>query len=167
MKSLHLTIVLLLGLGVHLFAQTGAPMEISVTRVAEAADAYDLVVAIDLTESLQDGLALELPGKISAIPVAVEVNSEALWLKQSAETPVSASTLTWLRDDSGRVVFHFSENRLASGDRLMIRCMATMKESPRPGDDLTLKRLAREGDGVRASDEVMSSRELPVIEETN
>lgn len=167
MKSLHLTIVLLLGLGVHLFAQTGAPMEISVTRVAEAADAYDLVVAIDLTESLRDGLALELPAKISAIPVAVEVNGEALWLKQSAETPVAASTLTWFRDDSGRVVLHFTENRLGSGDRLMVRCSATMKNRPEPGDDLTLKRLAREGNGVRASDEVMTSRELPVIEETN
>lgn len=167
MKSLFLAITLLFGFALNLFAQSGPSFDLAMTRLGQTEQDWNFVMTINLTENLQDGLALNLPDKVKALPIAVELNGEQLWLKNADEQPQRASTLTWFEDDSGRVILRFSENRLNSGDRLVVTCTVNMKEQPSPDKEVILNRLLRSGESVEATTEVMGNSALPIIEETN
>lgn len=166
MKSLRLTIALILGTALSALAQS-TPIDISMERIAETGKDWNMIVTVDLSGPVNDGLALDLPDGVRVVPVSVQRNGEALWLKQSETAPELASTLTWFEDDSGRVVLRFAENRLVNGDRLVITCMANMKAPPPPESEVALKRVVRQGSRVRAGEETLGRRALPTIEENN
>ena len=166
MKSLRLTIALILGTVLSAWGQS-TPIDISMERLAETGKDWNMIVTVDLSGPVNDGLALDLPNGIRVVPVSVQRNGEALWLKQSETAPELASTLTWFEDDSGRVVLRFTENRLTGGDQLVITCTANMKNAPTAESEVALKRLIRQGNRVQAGDETLGRRALPTIEENN
>jgi hypothetical protein len=166
MKSLRLTIALLLGIFLNAYAQSPA-IEISLEKITGSSNDWNMSFTVDLSETVRDGFALELPGTIKTVPVSLQLNGESLWLKKSEEPPSLEFTLTWFKDDSGRVIFRFTENRLNAGDQLVINCTANIKEPPATESEVTLKRLIRRGENVLSGEETWISRTLPTIEETN
>jgi len=167
MKRLLFTIALLTAAATHSLAQSGDSFTINMTPKAETGKTWDMVLTIDLNESLRDGLALELPVNMDGVPVSVRLGNENMWLKQSEESPTLDQTLTWFKDDSGRVILRFTENRLNAGDQLVVQCAAQMKQQPAQEARVALKRLDRVGQNVRTSDQELDNRLLPITQETN
>jgi hypothetical protein len=165
MKFLPFILALLYTGVIQLFAQNNNSFNISMERVAESKKDWNIVLTIELNESLRDGLALELPSRIKMVPTEVRLGNEKLWLKKSNDAPTLEQTLTWFEDDSGRILLRFTENRLNAGDRLIISCTTHMKQPPQEEARVALLRLDRVGEGVRTSEQIMDSRSLPTIQE--
>jgi hypothetical protein len=146
-------------------AQSNNSFDISMEPLAESKKDWDMVLTIELNESLRDGLSLEFPNHVKMVPTAVQLGDEKLWLKKSTDAPIMEQTLTWFEDDSGRVILRFTENRLNAGDRLVISCATHIKQPSQEEARIVLMRLDREGERVRTSDQVMDSRSLPTIQE--
>ena len=165
MKILLFMMALLFTGILQLFAQTNNSFNISMEPVADSKKEWNMVLTIELNESLRDGLALELPNLVKLVPMEVQLGNEKLWLKKGTDAPTLEQTLTWFEDDSGRVILRFTENRLSAGDRLVISCATQMKQPPKEESRVALMRLDRVGETVRSSDQVIDSLSLPTIQE--
>ncbi len=124
----------------------------------------EIVLTFIPGNSLQNGFAIQLPGKMKTALVSVRVDGRLLWLKQSAEKPAAADVLHWQKKDTEYFLLLSAEN-LAAGKRLEIRLQSPLKKDPDNNRRITLSGIRLQADGSAAAASEIAGKAIPKLQD--
>lgn len=151
---------------VLLFIQFAAAQNASFNIDIQKAGKSDSEIVLTFIpgNSLQNGFAIQLPGKMKAALVSARVDGRLLWLKQSAEKPAAAGALHWQKTDTGYILLLSAEN-LAAGKRLEIRLQSPLKKDVNNNRRITLLGISLQADGSAVATSEIAGKTIPKLQD--
>jgi len=158
-----LTVLILLIIPASLLAQSSV-LEAALQKRSQAEEARELNITLQLNENIKSGLAFQWPGDVIAIPFAVKLNGDTLWLKNTAGQPKSVEVVHWQQTEQS-IVLYFMENLLTNGDRLELNCAPHLPRQVGPDEQITVSALVIQIDGSSQAGNMLVSKPFPVTGE--
>ncbi|MGD9486643.1 MAG: hypothetical protein AB7W47_01350 [Calditrichaceae bacterium] len=166
MDRLKLTLLCVFFSSVALFAQNPNNLNLQLSKHSEFSGEWDLLIDLDLNQQIESAVLFEFPQWITAVPSSVQLNDKTLWLQNSAVTPESDTVVTWEIGSDG-LRLHFKDGLIISGDRMNIKCLLNLKKIQNGSRQVTVKKMAKQGESFVPADEIMTSVTFPNFPENN
>jgi hypothetical protein len=98
-----------------------------------------LQLTLNLNETIDTTLYIEMPEKMTAVPIAIQNNGKNLWLKNGAKQQSRKETVLWAAAEN-ILKFHFSQGTINSGDVVIVDLMTKYRGKQLAGDKISIRK---------------------------
>jgi hypothetical protein len=95
-------------------------------------------LTLNLNTALDSVLYIEMPEKMSAVPIMIQNNKANLWLKNSSKIPKKTGTVMWTVSDN-ILMFKFLPGLINAGDLLTIDFMVKYRGRQSDTDKILIR----------------------------
>ncbi len=88
---------------------------LNITNTLSDTHNFEMLVTVDLSNTVQNGFFIQLPAGVLSTPVSVSIKSGPLWLKEAKTAPKKTGMVHWSRQKDG-LLFLFTAETLVSGE---------------------------------------------------
>ncbi|MGD9899627.1 MAG: hypothetical protein AB7T22_10940 [Calditrichaceae bacterium] len=166
MDRLKLMLLCVFFFAAALFAQNPNDLNLQLSRHSNISGEWDLLIDLNLDQQIDSALIFEFPQWITAVPSSVQLNDKTLWLQNSEDSPESDSVVTWQIGSDG-LGMHFKDGLIKAGDRVNVKCLLNVKKIQNGSRQVSVKKMAKQGESFVPADEVMTSAAFPNFPENN
>ncbi len=161
MKFKLLLLFVVLILSTSLIAQSN-DLEVSLSPVAGTKADWDLNFSLNVNFPAGNGFSLQVPKGVMLIPVSLGINETEVWLQKANIISDHDSTVVW-RSIADGLIFLYKDQLIKQGDRIQLKCIANIINTPLHTNEVTVSQVVRQADGFIAADQVSSSGLFPAI----
>jgi len=122
----------------------------------------NLVLVVDLSQQLNDGLLFELPGKTKLIPFAIKRNGTALWMKNEDSEPANNNAVHWDYQDN-RLIVRFKNGLLQNGDRIEVDCTPHIVDTTAVEKRIVVKEFSAQTPADLRGGQILDSQDFPLL----
>lgn len=149
---------LLLGFG-GLLAQSDV-LKVNAQPIPDSKSDLELVFDLNLPSAPSNGLVIELPEEVMAIPVSVQINGKQMWLQNLTSVPKRDSVIAWQIIPKGLMLL-FKEGLVGAGTNLRVTCITSTLKSTRTPREVKIKNIISQSDGIKVSNQTMATGIIP------
>jgi hypothetical protein len=148
-------LILLIFCSVQLYAQSN-PLQIELTPLQS-----DVQVNLSWRSTVRpSGLLLNVPAEVQLIPISIEIDSRAVWLKNDPAVPELDSVISWQSTPDGLVLL-FQEGLLDNGSVLEVRCHSNLASGVGDSAIVQLRSVQVSSGGIESASSVITSGMIP------
>jgi hypothetical protein len=148
-------LILLVFLSSLIFAQSN-PLQIELAPLQS-----DVQVKLSWRSTVRPaGLLLNVPAEVQLVPISIEIDNHAIWLKNDAAVPERDSVISWQSTPQGLILL-FREGLITVGSELAISCHSNLANSRVDSAMVQLRAVQVTSGGVEAASPPISSGIIP------
>jgi hypothetical protein len=106
------------------------------------------------------GLLIAVPAELQLVPISIEIDNRAIWLKNDAAVPARDSVITWQSTADGLILL-FREGLVTDGSELAVSCHSNLASSRLDSTVIQLRAVQLTPGGIETASETISSGIIP------
>jgi len=148
-------LILLVLFSGQIFSQSN-PLQIELTTLQS-----DVQVNLSWRSTVRPaGLLLNFPEVVQLIPISIEIDNRAIWLKNDAAVPERDSVISWQSTPEGLILL-FREGLLNNGSVLDVSCHSNLGKSQADSAVIQIRTVQASAGGIEAASQSVASGIIP------
>lgn len=139
-------------------------LQVSVAPLSGSETDREMIIDWQASVQLSEGILIQLPQGVKAVPVSIRINDAEMWLKNGEAPPERDSVVVWQLNADGLVLL-FDNGLLTNGDRLLIRSQASIPVAVPESNTIQIREVNVESDQLISGDQVLASGILQISQE--